>query len=184
MRIKDNFWIQDIHTTIERCWLSINIDLHNYHLEGKSYNHKDVFDLITHHVLKDICDEIICGIQNGTKCVLYLNTKFDLRKSEYIKYGADTVRVVERLEKLISRIIPAYIIERPYPLYYDFITKYKEKEAEAVEEIEKIELKFSRNAFKPFNLNKVIKYLDKRGLKYLSSEYFQQANNKLLAANK
>lgn len=184
MHITEDLWIQDIHTTIERTWLFANIELHKYELTEKSYNNKDVFDIITHHVLKDICDEIIYGLKNGTKCVLYLDTNFNLRQSEYLPYQADVKRLVERMERLIPRLVPAYKIVKPYPLYYDFINKFKNKEAEAVDEIEKIKAKFDKNAFKPFNLNKVIKYLDQRGLKYLSTDYFQQENNKLLAANK
>lgn len=180
----NNIWIQDIHTAIEKCWLWAHMDIKKYDLLDKKYNHKDVFDIITHHVVSEICSEIISGIEMGYKTVLYLNTSYDLKKSEYIGYGQDTKRVVDRLENIIIQNIPAYVIKRPYPLYYDFSDKYKNREVDVVEEIEKIQQKINKNAFKPFNLNKLIKYLDKRGLKYLSSDYFQQVNNKLLAANK
>jgi len=184
MQITDNIWIQDIHTTIEKMWVIAHYDIMRYNLLDKKYSHKDVFDIITHHVLLDLCSEILCCVQLGNKTILYLNTKFDLRSSQYIGFSQDTKKVVQRLEKLIPSIIPAYVIERPYPLYWDFITKYNNREAETVEEIEKIQEKFNKNAFKPCNLNKAIQYLDKRGLKYLSSDYFKQVNNKLLVINK
>jgi hypothetical protein len=184
MNIIPGIWIQDIHTTIEKTWVPIHLALNEYDLIDKSYNHKDVFDIMTHFIVKEICDEAIAGLQSGIKTVLYLNTQYNLRTSSIIEYGADTQKAITRLENLIPKLIPAYVIKKPYPLYYDFIIKYNGREIDAVHEIEKISLKFEKYAFKPFNLNKLIKYLDKRGLKYLSSDYFQQVNNKLLAANK
>jgi len=183
MQLTHDLYIHDIHIAIERCMMPISLNLHEYDLLDKSFNNKDVFDIITHHVLKDLCEEIICGLQNGSKSVLYLNTKFKVKDSEHILNTRDRVRAVKRLEKLIPRIIPAKLITRPYP-YYKFVELYEENSIDVVSEIELIRSKHFKNAFKSFNLNKIIKYLDQRGLKYLSTDYFQQENKKLLAANK
>lgn len=185
MHITDNIWVQDIHTAIERCWFNIHVDLHKYNLIDKTYNNKDVFDIITHHVVLDICEESVACLRNGGKLVLYLNTKFKLKSSEIIPYSSDCSKMISRLEKLIPKLIPAYIIKRPYVLYGDgFVQKYSNREVEAVEEVDKLQHKIDRNTFKPFNLNKIINYLEQRNLKYLSTQYFQQVSNKLLAANK
>jgi hypothetical protein len=183
MQLTHDLYLQDIHIAIERCIMPVALDLHEFGLLDKSFSNKDVFDILTHHVLKDICEEIICGIQNGSKSVLYINTKFDLSKSEYILNTRDRKRAVERLEKLIPRVIPGHVVKRPYNVHR-FAFEYEKRSASAYSEIENIRQKMFKNAFKSFNLNKIIKYLDQRGLKYLSTEYFQQENKKLLAANK
>jgi hypothetical protein len=183
MRITDNVWFQDVHTSIERSILPVSLDLHQYDLLDTSFNNKDVFDILTHHVLKDICEEIVCGLQQGIKSFLYINKSYRVCNSDYILNTPDRVRAVSRLEKLILRVVPAVVITKPYSeqKYYE---KLNNNEAEVVSEFERLQHKQYKNAFKTFNFNKIIKYLDSRGLKYLSTDYFQQANKKLLAANK
>ena len=178
-----NIWLQDLHVEFERAVLPLALDRHEYHLLDKNYNNKDVFDLFTHHILHSACEEILACVQLGHKYVLYHDTSWELKKSDYLGYTADVQKAVKRLENLIPRILPAYIIEQPYDMY-EFLDKLDAQEVEVVEKMEKLKAKIDRNAFKSFNLNKIIKYLDQRGLKFLSSDYFQQANSKLLAANK
>ena len=179
----ENIWLQDLHTEFERAVFNLAMDRCEYHLLDKNFNNKDVFDIFTHHILKDSCEEIVASIQMGHKYVLFQDTSWDLKKSDYLMYTADVLKAVKRLENLIPRILPAHIIKRPYSLH-EFVDRYEQQCAEAVEEMEKLKAKIDRNAFKPFNLNKIIKYLDQRGLKYMSSDYFQQANSKFLAPNK
>jgi len=178
-----NIWFQDLNVQFERAMLPLALDRHEYHLLDKTFNNKDVFDIFTHHILKDACEEIVACVQLGHKYVLYHDTSWDLRDSKHLPYSADMLRAIGRLEKLIPRILPAYIIIRSYDMY-EFLDKIDQREVDAMEEVEKLKAKVDRNAFKSFNLNKIIKYLDQRGLKYLSSDYFLQANSKLLAANK
>lgn len=179
----NNTWIQDIHVLFERAMLPTKLDQHKYHLLDKPFSNKNVFDIFTHHVLIDACADIVACVQLGHKYVLFQDTSWDIKNSVMLPYSADIIRAIQRLEKLIPRILPAYIIQQPYPLCI-FANKYEQQSAEAVEIIEHLNANIDRNAFRSFNLNKIIKYLDQRGLKYLSTDYFQQANSKLLAANK
>jgi hypothetical protein len=183
MQLTDDLWIQDINIAIERSLLFTNLDLSQYGLFGNSFNTKDVFDIFTHHVLKDICQDIIAALTLGTATYLYKDTSYSVRESGSLPFTPDMVRAVSRLEKLIPRVIPAQLITKPYDVR-EFYKRFHQRAADAVEVIERLNAKRYRNAFKPFNLNKIIDYLDKRGLKYLSTDYFQQENSKLLAGNK
>lgn len=183
MQITDDIYLLDIYVSIERCILPVSIDLHTYELFDKTYNNKDVFDILTHHVLKDIYEEIVAALRLGKIVILYNNTSFNIKESEYIINTPDRIRAINRLVKLILRLVPASVITRPYNIY-QFAQEFQDRNALAVLNIEEIIQKRFKNAFRSFNLNRTINYLENRGLKYLSTDYFQQINNKLLAANK
>jgi hypothetical protein len=141
------------------------------------FDTKDSFDIFTHHVFLHLCNIVIGEVRKGNKVIFLLtdNNRWDWQPALY--------KNITKVSKLVIKLLPVSHIRTELSLM-EFEQAYIDGDVKTVTDLDRVVNKMQKNTFKPFTLNKLIDYLDKRGLKYLSSKYFQQVNSKLLAANK
>lgn len=170
----------DLYHEIDLALPNVNSDLVKYHLYNVSenlYRNKDVFDILTHHVFTHLIDKIHFEITKGNKVIFLICERCRQPNKDELYHA------ITRVAKLARRVLPVHCVDLNISID-EFVAALADCDVCAVGQIEKIERKIERNTFKSFNLNKMIKYLDNRGLRYLSTEYFKHLNSKLLAANK
>lgn len=170
----------DVFYEIDGVFAATYRDMNLYGMTSKkevNFETKDSFDIFTHHVLLHLCNTVIGEIRKGNKVIFIMSDKY---RWHWDKPLYDNIT---RVSKLVLRVLPVPHIRTNLSLV-EFEQAIADRDVDVVTAYEKVYNKMQKNTFKPFNLNKLIKYLDNRGLKYLSSKYFQQVNSKLLAANK
>lgn len=176
--IQHNIEVISFNTVVQKASVRTDRDLLMYNLLGKkdqAYESKDAFDIFTHYVFLNLCNECVEALQNGNKGIIVFCNGDELENAP---------KAFDRVKRLVKQLLPAYSVESDYNNLHDFADDLDLRDVYACSKIEEVNAKIESNQYKQFNLNKLIKYLEKRGMKYLSSVYFQQVNSKLLAANK
>lgn len=174
----DNIEFMDLYYEVDGAISAANRDVITYHLHQKDYNDKDNFDILLHHSLLNVINKIIKINRAGTKVVLLLCTN-----TRWV-YKGSMETALKRVVKIITQMLPVHNITTDLGCSEFLYALTIDHDAKVLAQVDKVRRKIERNAFKHFNLNKLIKYLDKRGMKYLSATYFQHLNSKLLAVNK
>ena len=168
----------DLYFEIECVIGSVYTDLHIYGMHSeRDYNFKtkDAFDLLVHRAFLSLCNTIIDINKAGRKVIFVL--------IDHESTDSDHHHSIMRVAQLAVKVLPVLHIATTLSLV-EFEQAIMDRDVSVLTDYERVVHKMNKSTFKPFNLNKLIKYLDKRGLRYLSSKYFQQVNSKLLAANK